>query len=199
MAAKKSNNGMHELRAILLKTEREGMEDLLDHMEEQGFFTAPCSGAHHLAKEGGLLEHSLNVLHLAEKLSVALYGASNMSKDLKNSIAICALLHDLGKMGQFDKPNYVPNILKSGGQSTAKPFETNKELLPIPHEVRSVAIAQMFIDLTEEEQFAILYHNGLYGDFKYDIKGNETPLYLIIHMADMWASRITEAEKKEEE
>ena len=199
MATKKSNDEMHKFRATLLKTKREGVDELLNYMEERGFFTAPCSGAHHLAKEGGLLKHSLNVLHLAEKLSVALYGASNLDKDLKNSIAICALLHDLGKMGQFDKPNYVPNILKSGGQSVVKPFETNKELLPIPHEVRSVAIAQMFIDLTEDEQFAILYHNGLYGDFKYDIRGNETPLYLIIHTADMWASRVTEVEKKEEE
>ena len=62
--------------------------------------------------------------------------------------------------------------------------------------MRSVAIASMFIDLTEEEQFAILYHNGLYGDFKYEIQGNETPLYLILHFADMWAARIIE-EKKE--
>lgn len=37
-------------------TKREGMEDLLEFMEENGFFTAPCSGGNHLCKEGGLAE-----------------------------------------------------------------------------------------------------------------------------------------------
>lgn len=27
---------------------------------------------------------------------------------------------------------------------------------------------------------------------KYEIQGNETPLYMIIHFADLWASRMTE-------
>ena len=64
----------------------------------------------------------------------------------------------------------------------------------VPHEIRSVAIATMYIDLTEEEQHAILYHNGLYGALKYEIQNNETPLYMIIHCADPWASRVTEKE-----
>lgn len=185
-----------EFDTALLKTKREGMEDLLAYLKEEGFYEAPCSGSYHLAKKHGLLEHSLNVLHLAEKISAALIGAKNLTKEMKDSITICALLHDIGKIGQFGKPNYVPNILKNGTQSEAKPYETNKELLPIDHEIRSIAIASMFIDLTEEEQFAILYHNGLYGNLKYALSGHETPLYLIIHTADMWASRVTEKEVK---
>lgn len=185
-----------EFDTALLKTKREGMEDLLAYLKEEGFYEAPCSGSYHLAKEGGLLEHSLNVLHIAEKISAALYGAKNLTNEMKNSIAICALLHDIGKIGQFGKPNYVPNILKNGTQSEAKPYETNKELLPVDHEIRSIAIASMFIDLTEEEQFAILYHNGLYGNLKYALSGHETPLFMIIHFSDMWASRVTEKEGK---
>lgn len=181
-----------EFRDTLLKTEREGMEDLLDYMQECGFLTAPCSGQYHLAKEGGLLEHSINVLHIAEKISVALYGAKKLTKSNKDSIAICALLHDLGKMGQFDKSNYIPNILKSGEQSDSKPYKTNSDLLSVDHEIRSIVIASMFIDLTEEEQFAILYHNGMYGNLKYALSGNETELQMIIHWADMWASRVWE-------
>ena len=188
-----------EFRDSLLKTGREGMEDLLDYMNECGFLTAPCSGSFHLAKEGGLLEHSINVLHNAEKMSAGLIGAKNLTKEFKNSIVICALLHDLGKMGQFEKPNYIPNILKSGETSKTKPYTTNNDLLPVEHEIRSIVIASMFIDLTEDEQFAILYHNGLYGQVgKYAIQGKETPLYMIIHWADMWASRVTESEDKSE-
>lgn len=187
-----------EIKESLIKTGREGIGDLLDYMEyDTEFFTSPCSGAHHLACEGGLAEHSLNVLHAAQKISVPLVGGKNLTKELQDSIVISALLHDLGKCGQYGKPGYVPNILKSGKPSPDKPYEVNKALISVPHEVRSVAIATMFIDLTEEEQAAILYHNGLYGCFKYEISGKETPLYMIIHWADMWASRVTEKEEKE--
>lgn len=179
----------------LKSTKREGIEDLIDYMEEIGFFTAPCSGGNHLCKEGGLVEHTANVLKLAEKLSVAFYGGKNITNEFRNACVISACLHDLGKCGQFGKPNYTPNILKSGKVSDSKPYKTNPDLLYVDHEIRSVAIAQMFIDLTEEEQFAILYHNGLYGALKYSLQGKETPLYMIIHWADMWASRVVEVEE----
>lgn len=186
-----------EYRESLLKTGREGMTDLLDYMADCGFLSAPCSGSFHLAKEGGLLEHSINVLHNAEKLSAALIGAKNLTKEFKDSIVICALLHDLGKMGQFEKPEYIPNILKNGKPSDSKPYTKNSDLLPVDHEIRSIVIASMYIDLTEDEQFAILYHNGLYGQVgKYTLQGKETPLYMIIHWADMWAARVTESEVK---
>lgn len=187
-------NFVEEFETILLNTKREGIDDLIDYLNDAGFYTAPCSGSYHLATEGGLVQHSVNVLHVAEKISVALYGAKNLTKEIKTSIQICALLHDIGKVGQFDKPNYVLNTLKSGSVSGSKPFKTNPDLLYVDHEIRSIAIASMFIDLTEDEQFAILYHNGLYGNLKYAISGKETPLYMIIHWSDMWASRILEKE-----
>jgi len=183
-----------EIIYTLSKTKRPGMEDLIDHMEKEGFFTSPCSGGNHLAKEGGLAEHSLNVLHIAEKMGVALYGKTAYNK-IRESVEVVTLLHDLGKMGQFGKPNYTPNVLKSGKVSTTKPYETNKDLLHVDHEIRSVVIASMFIDLTEEEHHAILYHNGLYGNLKYAISGKETPLYMLVHFADMWASRVVEVTK----
>lgn len=192
---------------LLLETERPGIGDLCAHMEEIGFFNAPCSGGNHLAYEGGLAEHSYNVYRVmnidaTHKLSTEEYNA------MRDAIIITSLLHDLGKCGDYGKPNYVPNMVRSKKknengeyelvQSEAKPYETNKELLYVPHEVRSIAIAERFISLTEEEEFAILYHNGLYGDFRYAISGKETPLYLLLHHADMWASRYVEAEKQPE-
>ena len=53
--------------------------------------------------------------------------------------------------------------------------------------------------LTEEEETAILWHNGLYGQFKYDIPGKETKLYMVLHWADMWASRVTEIKEEDAE
>lgn len=179
----------------LKATKREGMDGLIDYMDDCGFFDAPCSTNYHLSCEGGLAEHTRNVMEISEKMGVSLFGGEEYNK-IHNTVVISAALHDLGKMGQFDKPLYIPNLLKNG-ELGSKPYKSNPDLLSIPHEVRSIAIASMFIDLTEEEQFAILYHNGLYGDFKYEISGKETPLYLIIHFADMWASRVTEIKKEE--
>lgn len=171
----------------LRDTGRKGIDNLILAMENGGFFTAPCSGKFHLAKEGGLLEHSLNVLDCAKKLKTAL-GASIDDATL----VIVALLHDLGKQGDHGKPNYVEKLLKSGEKSAAEPYTTNKDLAYIDHEVRSVMIAERYISLTEEEEQAILYHNGLYGVFKYEISGKETPLYMLLHFSDMWASRVIE-------
>ena len=70
--------------------------------------------------------------------------------------------------------------------------------MTLPHEIVSVIEITKFIDLTEEEQRAIAWHNGLYGAFKYDIQGKENILYMIIHFADMWASRYMESKEKEE-
>lgn len=180
--------------SLLRETEREGIEGLIECMDQGGFFETSCSTSHHLSKEGGLAEHSANVFR--EMLTLELAFKAKLSRE---SIIICGLLHDLGKMGDHGKPNYVENILKSGKRSDSKPFVTNPALAYIPHEVRSVMIAERYIELTEEEEQAILWHNGLYGAFKYDIQGKETPLYMILHWADMWVSRVTENEGKEEE
>ena len=52
----------------LLSTKREGMEDLIDYMEQIGFFEAPCSGGNHLACQFGLVHHSRNVMMAAENI-----------------------------------------------------------------------------------------------------------------------------------
>lgn len=184
-----------KFKELLLTTERKGIEDLIEWMNKNGFFNAPCSSKYHLAQPGGLAEHSLNVFRAALDLSKALYSDKITFKDI-NSIIICTLLHDLGKAGQFGKPAYsITNQMSIDFvPGTAATYETNKELLYVPHEVRSIAIASRFIELTEEEQFAILYHNGMYGELK-AFKGNETPLLLILHFADMWAARVMEKEE----
>ena len=192
-----------EITQVLLNTGRDGVADLVDVMDEMGFFEAPASsgGGRHSAEAGGLATHSLNVLHTAEKMSVALIGGRNIDQEFRQSLALVCLLHDLGKMGDFGKKLYVPNILKSGKQSDAKPWEKNKELTNIPHSIKSVIIAERWVDLTEEEEYAIMYHDGLYdretGGMTV-IQGHETRLLMILHWADMWSSRIIEGSNGDE-
>lgn len=175
------------------------MQTLIEELEKGGFFTAPCSTQYHLCKEGGLLEHSLNVEKIARNLAI------HLGYEPIGSVSVAALLHDIGKMGQFGKANYVFNYVKDGRPTKAdpvqkykisetKPYTSNPNLLYVDHEIRSIQIASQYIDLTEEENFAILYHNGMYSNFKYALNGKETPLQMIIHFADMWASRVLEKE-----
>lgn len=185
-----------EIRELLLAVKREGMEDLVDYLDEIGFYTAPASTRFHGAEEGALAVHSINVMDCARSLAIAWLG-KKWYKAHQDSITICALLHDLGKAGQFGKPLYIENILKSGKASDAQPYKHNDDLKTLPHEIVSVVEATKFIDLTEEEQRAIAWHNGLYSMFKYDIPGKEDELYMIIHFSDMWASRIVEVAKDE--
>lgn len=198
------------IKDLLLSTKRPGMDKLVGYMEENGFFTAPCSTQHHLSKEGGLAEHSYNVYCVAKDMCFLLQGSAEpLPKETEDALIICALLHDIGKMGQFGKENYVPNMFKGRAtkanpnpepkQSESKPFKSNPDLSYVDHEVRALPIIAKYIDLTEEEQQVILWHNGLYGPFKYEIQGKETPMYMIIHFADMWASRVIEAEGEADE
>lgn len=183
---------MHDM---LTSTGRAGMEDLLDWLEDNGFYIAPASSKYHMSKPGGLAKHSINVADAAIDLLNTFYiGARFAEQDLLDSVVICALLHDIGKVGQFGKPQYKKILYNAAKAEAGKPpYTTNKDLLYIPHEIRSVIIASKFIDLTEEEQYAIIYHNALYGELK-GFKNKETPLQMILHMADLWACKVMESE-----
>lgn len=192
-------------RESMMSTQREGMEDLLDFAEELGFFEAPASGGNHLCKDGGLLEHTVNVMQLAEKIGVAMLGGAAYNK-IHDSVIIAAGLHDLGKCGRYGNPYYVENMIQDGKptkkdpvqkykRSEAKPFKISPDLCHIDHPLRSVELAARYIDLTEEEEHAIFYHDGAYGSLAYDLKGHEEPLQVIVHFADFWSAQFVEVGK----
>ena len=71
---------------------------------ETEYLTAPASTKFHLCKEGGLLEHSVNVAETLLKLKATL--APEISDE---SCVVVALLHDLGKVGMPKNPLYLKN------------------------------------------------------------------------------------------
>lgn len=196
---------VEESKAYVVKnlkaTKREGINDLLEYMEQIGFFTAPASGGNHLCCEGGLVVHTANVMQMAEKFGKIVFGADY--KNVRNSLRIAAGLHDLGKCGREGRPYYTENLVKDGRptkadpvqkykRSDSKPYAINKDLCHIDHPLRSVELAARYIDLTEEEEHAIFYHDGLYGSLAYDLKGHETPLQTCLHFADYWCAQFIE-------
>lgn len=189
----------------LKSTKRAGISDLIEHMEEIGFFTAPASGGNHLCCEGGLVVHTAGVMQLAERFGKILYSPEDW-KNMKASVYIVAGLHDLGKAGAFGKIYYAENMIKDGRptkanpeqkykRSETKPYEINKDMLHIDHPQLSVKEADLYIELTEEEYFAILFHDGQYGSMAYYLKGHERPLQTLIHFADYWCAQFIEGKQ----
>lgn len=170
---------------LLRSTERQGIENLIAYMVEGDFFTAPCSTSHHLCKVGGLAEHSFNVFQFGYNLPTLI------KCDNINNWKIVSLLHDLGKSTYKGRSTYEPNYLASGKISDKKPYEVNKESY-FTHELKSILIAKQFIELTDDEEFAIYYHNGLYEKSGFEINGKERPLQQLLLFADMWCSRFIE-------
>ena len=84
------------IKTLLLSTKRQGMEALIDHMEENGFFTAPCSTSHHLSKETkGLLLHNIHCNYVMPIHLLMMDGVTDISKEVSD--------------GTYKKEN-VPNI-----------------------------------------------------------------------------------------
>lgn len=140
---------------------REGADDLLEFLlsNKSDFFDAPCSTRFHLSKEGGLVEHSLNVYqclkaYLDRDRVKNDYGLSYPDE----TIAIVSLLHDLCKINVYKKS--YRNVKDESGKWVQVPSYEFHDDLPYGHGEKSVYIISGFMKLTRDEAFAIRYHMG---------------------------------------
>lgn len=165
---------------------------LCDFIEtETSWLTSPASTRFHLCVEGGLLEHSCNVAENMIKIKNAL-----MPSISDESCVIVALLHDLGKVGMPDNPQYLVNEpterQKQYGYPASTPFRFNTDLTYLSVPVRSIYLSLPYINLTEEEVQAIVYHDGQYVDDNKSVATKEAPLTLLLQYADSWSGFVVE-------
>lgn len=185
----------NELKEEFLKIyndniKRDGADNFLNYLVKTDFFVAPASTRFHGSHEGGLLEHSLNVYHclkdyLSRERAKQVYNM-NYSEE---TIALCALLHDVCKVN-FYKTDYR-NAKNERGEWEKVPYYTIDDTLPYGHGEKSVYIISGFMRLSREEAFAIRYHMGFSGiEDKNSIgKAFEMfPLAFALSVADMEAS-----------
>ena len=178
---------------------REGSDRLLDFLENKSdFFTAPASARYHLACEGGLCEHSLNVYHclaayLERERVQELYGMEYSPE----SVALVALLHAACKIGCYKKTfRHVKN--DATGQWEKVPSYTFDDPLPYGHGEKSVYIVNGFVRLTREEAMAIRWHMGFSGPEDNRTVGQalqKYPLAFALSVADMEASYFLEGDE----
>ncbi|MBR6012206.1 MAG: HD domain-containing protein [Selenomonadaceae bacterium] len=170
-------------------------EEFLKFMEfvekKTEYLTAPASTKFHLCKEGGLLEHSVNVSETLLKIKNSL--APEISDE---SCVIVGLLHDLGKAGMPNNPQYIKNEptpkQKQWGYPASIPYKFNTNLIYLSVPIRSLYLIGDKISLTEAEVQAIIYHDGQYVDDNKSVATREEKLTLLLQYADSWSTFVLE-------
>lgn len=179
---------------------RPGADKLLEYLSKTDFFTAPASTRFHLCREGGLAEHSIHVyerlldLVTNEKTSTGLF-ADATPEELRETVAICGLLHDVCKAGVYKVS--TRNVKGDDGKWRQEPFYKFEDPMPYGHGEKSVYIVNGFMRLTREEAFAIRYHMGFSGNEDTRNVGSAFsmyPLAALAHIADMLATYMDERE-----
>lgn len=143
------------LKQELRDTNREGIENLIDFIEHKtDFKTAPASTKFHLCEEGGLAEHSLNVLKFGRLINKELH--VDQSDD---SLVISCLLHDLCKVNYYVKGwEWDKEIKEKENRWQKKNVWKVEDQIPLGHGEKSVILAVRFIPLSVAEMTAIRWH-----------------------------------------
>lgn len=195
----------------LSKVQRPGMDKLMAYIRRSDFYTAPASTKYHLSCEGGLLQHSLNVLDaLRSILTCAMdyeettvpcryeyrVAGKTIATIPEESVIIVALLHDICKTYFYStRTRNVKN--EKTGKWEKVPYYTVQDKMPLGHGAKSAMIVKQYIELTTAEMYAIWWHMG-FTDTQDTITLNaairQYPIVWALHTADMMASSFMEEE-----
>ena len=201
---------------LLLSTEREGMDKLLDFIRKSDFYTAPASTRFHSCHEGGLLEHSLNVYDcLAAKRQNPIW-KDVLANIPESSFIITALLHDLCKTYFYtvemkNQKTYDVEKVQAANPKEIKrdnngmfiwetvPKYAIDDKVPYGHGEKSVMMIEEYIKLKPYERYSVRWHMG-WSEPKesYNALGkafSKYPLAIAVHEADQEATYLLEKEE----
>ena len=160
-----------------------GSEEIIEKLLNMGFFTAPASTKYHGAYEGGLFDHSCNVM----KALLRLTWNNELSWERTASPYIVGMFHDLCKCDQY----YLEEF-----DNDSSIYAFDNETLLKGHGEKSIMLLSQFFTLTEEEILCIRYHMGAFvpkeewNDYTRAI--HKYPNVLWTHTADMLAAHVME-------
>lgn len=192
--------------AELARVQRPGVDKLLDYIRKSDFYTAPASTRFHLSCEGGLLQHSLNVLDalrgilapIPDKAEYGYYTGGKMVATIpEESVIIIALLHDICKTYFYSTSTRNAKNEKTGRWEKI-PYYTIKDRMPLGHGSKSAMIIKQYIELTNQEMYAIWWHMGFTDTSdtaSLTAAIEQYPIILAMHTADMMASHFMESEQ----
>jgi len=190
------------------RIKRNGIAPLMEWLEKTDFYTAPASCRYHLAVEGGLLQHSLNVYNRLLQLYRSEY--CTITAEMHETIAILGLFHDLCKANCYVTSIKNVKVYKENGTKFDKGGRYDwdveqgyifEEQLPFGyHGPKSAFILSRFMWLTDEEHIAVANHMGAYDRMPNDASIRNVyekyHLAFLLHTADCLASFIDEKDTK---
>ena len=153
-------NLKQQFQEKLLSTKRDGMENVIKHLERLGFFTAPASTKFHLSVKGGLMEHSWNVCNTALMLREQMIQMKPELADKlpEESVVIASLLHDVCKSNIY-KDAILNRKNDQGYWEKIPGYEVDYSSLPLGHGEKSVImLLTLGLKLTKDEMLAIRWH-----------------------------------------
>ena len=172
---------------------------MLEHMAGT-MVMAPASGKswHHNAFPGGYIDHVNRVVEYSVK-QMKLYKDMGGNVDFtEEELVFSALFHDLGKMGDGDKENYLPQTDKWRQDKLSEMYSYNPDLdfMLIPD--RSLYILQKFgIQCNQKEFIAIRIHDGVFDKsneayfFSHQESSRQkSSLVSVLHSGDFLASKV---------
>lgn len=188
----------------LNSTERDGVSELIKWLDATDFRIAPASTKFHLCVEGGLMQHSLNVLQFARNIN------SNTKLNLPDSsLILTSILHDLCKVNYYTLGEEWDKEWKDKTNQWRKKsvwLVDDKE--PLGHGEKSAIVSNKYIELTTAELAAIRWHMGFSEPgvhFGYPTGHafrdslNQYPIVKVIMMADQMAEMYESVAEKREE
>ena len=178
---------------------KDAIKSMVKHMEET-YVMAPASGKswYHSAFAGGYVDHVNRVVEYAVKQS-RLYEEMGGTIDYTiEELVFAALFHDLGKLGDGEQPNYIPQTDKWRQDKLSEMYTFNPDLdfMLIPD--RSLYILQKFgIKVSQKEFLAIRCHDGVFDKaneayFFSNVESSrqKTSIISVLHSADFLASKV---------
>ena len=191
-----------EFIELLKTTNRQGIDDLVEELEDLGFFKAPASTKFHLNEGGGLVQHSLNVCKAALSMRKSMIELDDSLLEAlpKDSVIIASLLHDTCKADIY-KPTMKKEKNRFGMWCEVPGYDVDYSNFPLGHGEKSVIVLlRSGFELTDDEIMAIRWHMNAWDlPFQsYDIKSNINkakeicPLLSLVQAADCLASNLLE-------
>ena len=173
--------------------------NMIKHMEDT-YVMAPASGKtwYHNAFAGGYVDHVNRVVEFAiaqHNLYEKMGGTVDYTQE---QLVFAALFHDLGKIGDGDRPNYIPQTDKWRQDKLSEMYTYNPDLdfMLIPD--RSLFILQKFgVRVDQKEFLGIRCHDGVFDKaneayFFSNVESSrqKTALVSVLHTADFLASKV---------
>jgi len=177
-------------KKLLLKvdTRKEPIELFLEKYADR-LATAPAHDRNnrHSAQPGGFIKRSLSTFANARALcKMPAFSEKEINIE---SIIICSLLHDVGRIGDDAGDFYVPQT-SSWHIERGNLYTFNPGIKRMMHPHRGLYLLQAEgISLTQDEWIAIVSQPHMYEDGKF-YNGHEVPLSSLLHAAIRLSSMV---------